>query len=113
MGVTLILAGQELKSDTIQKIPGGTSLKGNSSSILLGNPSLGTRQSALKDPYNVPDLGDTVPKGRGLYEALGSKAQIIQSWYDAPNHTESLSEHIAAVRAPLNPSEKPDLTVLV
>lgn len=112
-GVSLILAAQELKADTIQKIPGGTSLKGNSSSLLLGKSTFGSRMSALKDAVAAPDLGDEVPRGRGLFESTAVGAQVIQSWFDAPDHEGSLVDHVAAVREPLQPSEKVDLTTMV
>lgn len=112
-GVTLILAAQELKSDTLSQIPGGGSIKNNSSSILLGKTTLGSRQSALKDPYGPPELGDDVPQGRGLFESSSSSAQVIQSWYDAPAHVASLTSRIAAVREELPLEVKLDFAVLV
>ncbi|MBN9214692.1 MAG: hypothetical protein J0J04_07750 [Microbacterium sp.] len=112
-GVTLVLAGQELQAGTLAKIPGGTSLKGNTSSILLGKSTFGSRMSALKDAVAAPELGDNVPKGRGLFESSASSAQVIQSWFDAPDHVGSLVTHIAAVRQPLAETERVDLGVMV
>lgn len=112
-GVTLILAGQELKADTLARIPGGTSLKGNTSSILLGKSTFGSRMSALKDAVAAPELGDDVPRGRGLFESSAASAQVIQSWYDAPDHVGSMVEKITAARAPLTDDERVDLTVMV
>lgn len=112
-GVTLVLAGQELKTDTLSKIPGGTSLKGNTSSILLGKSTFGSRMSALKDAVAAPELGDDVPKGRGLFESSASSAQVIQSWYDAPDHVDSLVQHIAAARSPIDPQDVIDLSTMV
>ncbi len=111
-GVTLILAGQELKSDTLQMIPGGTSLKNSMSSLILGKASFGSLQSALKDPNDVPDRGDTIPKGRGLFESTSSSAQVVQMWFDAPDHGASSVAHIAAVREPLPDAEKVDLAAM-
>lgn len=112
-GISLVLAAQELKSDTIQKIPGGTSLKGNSSSLLLGKTSFGTRMSALKDAVAAPELGDQVPRGRGLFESTAVGAQVIQSWYDMPDHVSSMTEHIAAVRQLLADDERVPLAAMV
>lgn len=111
-GVTLILAGQELKKDTLANIPGGSSLKSSSSSLLLGKSSFGSMQSALKDPNDAPDLGDTVPRGRGLFESTSQAAQVVQMWFDAPDHAASSVEHISAVRDPLRESDKLDLARL-
>lgn len=112
-GVTLVLAAQELKADTLASIPGGGSIKNNSSSILLGKATTGSRMSALKDPFSAPELGDDVPKGRGLFESSASSAQVIQSWFDAPDHVRSLTEHIAAVRQPIADDERLDFTTIV
>jgi len=111
-GVTLILAGQELKQDTLQRIPGGTSIKNNSSSLLLGKATNGSRMSALKSPFDAPELGDDVPRGRGLFESTAAGAQVIQSWFDAPDHTGSLAAHIGDVRAPLADEERVNLAAL-
>lgn len=112
-GVTLVLAAQELKADTLARIPGGTSLKGNTSSILLGKASFGSRMSALKDAAAAPELGDEVPQGRGLFESSASSAQVIQSWFDAPDHLGSMVQHITAVRPIITEGERIDLTVMI
>ncbi|AZZ54922.1 type IV secretory system conjugative DNA transfer family protein [Rathayibacter iranicus] len=107
-GFTLILAAQELKAETLKAIPGGTSLKNNMSSLILGKASFGSLMSALKAPTEAPDLGEVVPTGRGIYESSKSKPFAVQAWYDN-NHVESMVSHITAVRAPLDPSKKADL----
>jgi len=112
-GVTLVLAGQELKAETLAQIPGGGSLKNNMSSVLLGRTSFGSRMSALKNPMDAPELGDVVPKGRGIFESSAARATVIQAWYDAPDHNGSLVEHIAAVREPLANDERVDLAAMV
>src|SRR5699024_1520773 len=56
----------------------------NMSRMLLGKATFGERQSALKDPESAPDVGDVVPKGRGLIETSGSPTRLIQSWYHDP-----------------------------
>ncbi|WP_300265712.1 FtsK/SpoIIIE domain-containing protein [Microbacterium sp.] len=108
-GVTLILAGQELKSDTLDAIPNGKSLKGNMSRLVLGKMDQWSLASALKAPNDLPDLGETIPKGRGLFESTSdSTAQAIQMWFDAPDHAASSIEHIEQVRDRLPESERID-----
>lgn len=81
-GFDLILATQALKASTLAALPGGDDLKTNMARLLLGNTSIGERASALRNPYNVPDLGDPIPKGRGMFEGLtASVAQVVQAWY--------------------------------
>ncbi|MCK9917272.1 FtsK/SpoIIIE domain-containing protein [Microbacterium ginsengisoli] len=105
-GVTLVLAAQDLKKDTIDQIPGGGSLKNNMSVVLLGRASNGSRLSALKNPTDTPDLGDEVPKGRGVFESTSSRGNVFQAWFDAPGHVESLVSRAAAARAPLADDER-------
>lgn len=111
-GVTLILAGQELKSDTLDAIPGGKSLKGNMSRLVLGKMDQWSLASALKNPADVPELGENVPKGRGIFESTAVSAQLIQIWWDGDDHEATMVEHIMKVRAPLDPSERMDLSAL-
>ena len=83
-GVTLVLATQRLTAKDLEMIPGGNSMRTNMSRLLLGKANFGEMQSALKSPESAPDIGEIVPKGRGLLETAGSPTQIIQSWYDHP-----------------------------
>lgn len=112
-GVTLILAGQDLKSDTLDSIPGGKSLKGNMSRLVLGKMDPWSLASALKNPATAPEVGNEVPYGRGVFESTAVAAQLIQAWWDGPDHDESMASHIALVREPLKPSERLDLTAAV
>ncbi len=107
-GFTLVLAAQELRADTVKKIPGGGSLKNNMSSLILGKASFGSLMSALKSPVEAPDLGDSVPRGRGIFESSKSKPIAIQSWFD-DSHVASMVAHITAVRPPLPEYERADL----
>ncbi|MFS0885152.1 FtsK/SpoIIIE domain-containing protein [Aeromicrobium sp. 179-A 4D2 NHS] len=56
-------------------------LRTNLARILLGKASNGDRMSALRDPFNAPDIGEYIPKGRGLYESVEDLAEVIQFWY--------------------------------
>ena len=109
VGVTLILAAQELKAETLKAIPGGGSLKGNMSSLILGRTSFGSLMSALKDPVAAQSLLEgTIPLGRGIFESSKSAVAAIQVWYDE-HHVASMTGHIAAVRPPLTSAQKADL----
>src|SRR5699024_2347134 len=68
----------------LKNIPGGKSIRTNMARMILGKTTFGERQSALRSPESAPDLGDEVPKGRGLLETSGEAIRIIQSWYDHP-----------------------------
>lgn len=80
--VNIVLAGQRVTSSTLADIPGGDTLRTNMARVILGKTTLGERQSALKSPFDAPDLGDFIPKGRGLFESTSSSAVIFQAWYD-------------------------------
>lgn len=83
-GVMLVLATQQLTADDLKNIPGGKSIRTNMARMILGKTTFGERQSALRSPESAPDLGDEVPKGRGLLETSGEAIRIVQSWYDHP-----------------------------
>lgn len=108
-GVTLILAGQALKQDTIDQIPNGKSLKGGMASLLLGKSRQGDLMSALKSWQDAPDIGDVVPRGRGIFESSLARPMTVQSWYDQ-NHVESLVEHLSELVPMLTPEQKVDLS---
>lgn len=81
VGFAVMLGTQKLDSKTLGMVPGGSDLKTNASRIILGNPALGELQSALRDPYNVPDIGDSCPQGRGRFESAVSGAELFQTWW--------------------------------
>lgn len=106
-GVTLVLATQRLTAKELDAVPGGNTIRTNMSRMILGKATFGERQSALRSPEDAPDLGDVVPKGRGLLETSGSPIQVVQSWYDHPIQ-EVLADQLSA-RVPAVP-EKLDLS---
>lgn len=112
-GVVLILAGQSLKASTLDAIPGGNTIKGNMARIVLGKASYGDLASALKSPDEAPKhLGDSVPRGRGIFESSTTKPIVFQAYAD-PDQAESMVRHIREVREPLPTSMKLDLTGMV
>lgn len=97
-GVSLFLATQKLSMDMLSKIPGAMDLKVNLARILLGNTTYGDRQSALRMPDNAPDLGTTIPIGRGIFEPSISGPVAMQVWYDQPEKLGAfLTEHAEPV----------------
>jgi hypothetical protein len=108
-GMTLLLATQRLTAKTLEAIPGAQDLRSNMSRLILGKATLGELQSALKDPYSAPPMGDSVPRGRGLLEVSGERVQLVQSWY-VQDIQSVLAAHLTERRQPLDPSERIDLT---
>ncbi len=108
-GVSLGLGTQKLMAKTLESIPGGGDLKDNLSRLLIGNTSMGQRMSALRAFEQAPDPGDNIPKGRAIWESAVRTGVIVQGWY-AP--ASQLAEELAKRRAPLEDSEKIDLTSL-
>lgn len=87
--VSLMLGTQKLSGKTLDTIPGGSDLKDQLARILLGNPSQGALMSTLRNYEAMPDLGETIPKGRGVFEPLSSPAPFtIQAWF-APQGAET------------------------
>ena len=111
-GATLVLATQKLSAKLLDTIPGSGDLKVNLSRMLLGKATNGDRMSALRAPFEAPDLGDAVPPGRGLWETTEGTAKVIQGWYD-PREQVLLSEELATRLTPLLESEKSDLAPFI
>lgn len=105
-GVVLLLATQKLMSDDLDKI-GSKDIKDNMARLLLGKTTYGAKMSGLISPDEAADLGEIVPKGRGLYETPMMYGSPVQIWY-APSA--ELASVVAAARAPLPASEKVDLS---
>lgn len=56
-------------------------LKVNMARIVIGKTTFGDRMSALRDAENAPDLGEVVPKGRGIWESVVDAPVQVQFWY--------------------------------
>lgn len=81
-GFTLLLATQKLTAKMMDQIPGGNDLKTNMARAIAGNASQPERMSALRIPSESPQLGDVIPKGRGIFEPLTSNGMMMQVWYE-------------------------------
>lgn len=110
-GVTLVLATQKLTAKSLDDIPGASDLKTNLARMLMGNATYGEKMSALKSPEEAPDLGDVVPKGRGLWESTEANAQVIQVWFETSQ--ESFALQLAERRTPLADSEKLNVSAIL
>tara|TARA_R110002051_G_scaffold314950_4_gene392657 strand:+ start:1004 stop:4957 length:3954 start_codon:yes stop_codon:yes gene_type:complete len=86
-GVTLVLATQKLSAKMLDDIPGAGDLKTNLARMLMGNATFGEKQSALKSATEAPELGDVVPKGRGLWESTEANARVMQVWFEPSQAT--------------------------
>jgi hypothetical protein len=106
-GVHLALGTQKLAASLLEKLPGASDLKVNLARTLLGKATNGDRMSALRAPFDAPDLGGDVPKGRGLWEPLSSSAMVAQCWF-APQS--ELREALVARVPALDPSLVLDLS---
>lgn len=73
-------------------------LKTNLARILLGKTNSGEKASALRDPFNTPDLGEFFPKGRGLWESVEETAEGVQFWYaGSADYRKNLIERVPEV----------------
>lgn len=97
-GVHLALGTQKLAASTLEKLPGASDLKVNLARTLLGKATNGDRMSALRAPFDAPELGGVVPKGRGLWEPLSSSGMVMQCWFaPQPELRSALIERIPAL----------------
>lgn len=103
VGVATLIGTQKLDAKTLASIPNASDAKSNASRMILGNPALGDLQSALKRPYDVPDVGDDVPKGRGRFEPGTGATELFQSYYATQAE---LREFLEDEEAPMPPPER-------
>ncbi|GAA3634745.1 FtsK/SpoIIIE domain-containing protein [Microlunatus ginsengisoli] len=91
-GFHLVLMTQALTSK--MRLPASIAdLKVNSNRILLGKANHGERMSALRQPETAPDPGETVPRGRGVYEPVVGEARLVQFWYAPTGEYRTWLEH--------------------
>lgn len=106
-GVTELLGTQKLSAKMLDSIPGASDVKTNLARTILGAASSGDRMSALRNFDDIPKLGDSIPKGRGLWEPLTSSAIAIQVWYATQ---EQFAAELAARIEPLPAEQVLDLS---
>jgi len=77
--VHLVMITQRL---VVKELPDECStIKTNMARIILGKTTYGERMSALRDVDHAPDLGERVPKGRGIWESTEDPGVAVQFWY--------------------------------
>ncbi len=104
-GVSLGIGTQKLMATTLDEAP---DLKANLSRLLVGPTSQGDRMSALRAFDAAPDLGDIIPKGRGIWESSAKSAGVlIQGWF-AP--ASRFGEELAIRLEPLTAEQRLDIT---
>lgn len=97
-GVALLLGGQKLAVEDLKKVGAGE-LKGMMATLFVGKPkSQGDLMSALSSWELAPDLGASVPKGRGMFESMVSAPEMIQVWFD-PDKQDFFTRHLQSLGA--------------
>lgn len=113
-GVAMVVAGQKLTSDIMNRIPGGSTIKSQFSRLAMGKMSFGDMASAFNDAQSAMGLlGPAVPRGRGIFESTSEAAFAVQTWWGGgsqADHFAQLVEHISAVRPPLLDAERIDFS---
>ncbi|MEK6345332.1 MAG: hypothetical protein V4737_16080, partial [Curtobacterium sp.] len=113
-GVVVVAAGQKLTSDLLDRIPGGRTIKSQFSRLAMGKMSFGDLTSAFSDPQAAMGLlGDSVPRGRGVFESTAEAPFAVQTWWGGRSqhdHFAQIVEHVSAARRPLTDEERIDFT---
>lgn len=103
-GVTLLLGTQKLTARLLDTVPGGQDLKTNLARGLLGNSTLGDRQSALRDWQSAPKI-EAPAVGRGYWESNSGHPLQVQTWYAGQDeYTAALAQRLE----PIDPSQRLD-----
>jgi hypothetical protein len=105
-GAVLVLCTQRLDAKMLDSIPGASDLRTNLSRMLIGKASSGDRLVALRSPDDAPDLGDGIPRGRGIWETTAGSGVVVQCWY-APQS--ELAEQLSIRMPTLDADQKTDL----
>lgn len=92
-GVSMVLATQSLKADTLAKARMPADMKDNLARAAQGKMTFGQRQATLKDAGDSPNLGEAVPTGRGVLESARGY-QVYQSFYH-PEEGRHLAQGLA------------------
>lgn len=109
-GITLIIAGQSLKADLL-KAHNLSGFKSSYARIALGKMSWGDLASAFKDSSTLPDLGASIPKGRGIWETDDDPASAFQAWFE-PGGQDEMAAKLREVLPELPVDERLDLDEL-
>lgn len=106
-GVSMLLATQKMSNDMLKGLAGMNDVKSNTATLILGKSKDTDRAAAgMVDPYGAPDLGESVPKGRGVFESL-SGLEVVQVQFE-PGGTDALAGLVGSVRAPIGDGERMD-----
>jgi hypothetical protein len=106
-GIHLILSTQRLTAKLLDSVPKGDTLRTNLARCILGKATFGELQSALRNPMLAPEHGESVPKGRGIFEPLESGSVLIQGWFATQDQ---YREQLRARVPELGAGEKLDIT---
>ncbi len=113
-GAVVVAAGQKLTADLLERIPGGKTIKSQFSRLAMGKMSFGDLTSAFSDPQAAMGLlGQTVPRGRGIFESTAEAPFAVQTWWGGGSQTDHFRDivnRVSAVRAPLADDERLDLS---
>ena len=108
VGVTMLIATQKMTNEMLKGLAGINDVKTNTATIVMGKSKDSDRVAAgMVNPYDVPELGESVPKGRGLYESVESGVQMVQFAFE-PGGQAALARMVESVRAPLSEGELMD-----
>jgi hypothetical protein len=106
-GIMLLLGAQALKSGDLDLLPQASTAKDMLGRVFLGNGDCNGNVRGVKTGNRLirqAVASGGMPKGRGLYEPLGSAPDLVQCWFSGTG------EDYAAVCADAPDAEQVDLT---
>lgn len=101
-GIVVAVATQSVDHYLFSNL--GGDIKMNTSRVITGNVSQGTRMSVLRDHFAAPTIGND-PVGRALVELGSAPAVLVQAWYDSSDPA-ALMGRLNERRDPLDHSKK-------
>jgi hypothetical protein len=107
-GVTLVISALKLLKSSLEAIPGGSSFREQLGRVFLGTGNHADWQVALNNPDNMPDMGEAVPAGRGVFEPVGkTRPQMCQFMFE-PGGQPAMGRELAARLAPVPQADRWD-----
>jgi hypothetical protein len=89
-GVSMLIAAQILTGPILNRISADFQAL-FSARVMFGSITYMDRMATFAEGTGTPDLGIKMPRGRGLAEVAGRKAQVIQAWNGGLDSGESMA----------------------
>jgi hypothetical protein len=107
-GVVLVISALKLLKSSLEAVPGGATFREQLARVFLGTGNYSDWQVALNNPDNMPDMGEVLPPGRGVFEAVGRTRPAMCQFAYEPGGQAEMARQLAARVEPVPQAERWD-----